>query len=271
MKSFFSFVFSKSFLINLAVLFVLLFIGIFVALSMLSNYTNHGETYEVPVLLDSNVEEAKVLLEKQGMSLVISDSLFVDEKKPGLVLEQQPKSGSMVKSGRKVFVTICAVNPEMIVMPQLTDVSFRQAISIAQSSGLRIGEVSYEFSEYEDLVLSQKVGGSDAAVGISVLKGSYVDLVVGRRGAGSSVIVPDLLGESVENFGSRMANLGLTIGARIYDESIVEAADSLRARVYRQQPAAGASLEYGGLIDVWLTVDNTLFEVPADDDLEVEF
>ncbi|MFV0365764.1 MAG: PASTA domain-containing protein [Mangrovibacterium sp.] len=263
MKRFFSFLISKSFLIQLIIAIVLLMVGFMITLTAISNYTNHGESYEVPTLRGVNVQDAEMLLEKNKMNLVIADSLFVDDEAPGAVLEQQPKAGQQVKEGRKVFVTICATNPDKILMPQLTDVSFRQAVSIIQASGLRIGDITYEASEYENLVLSQRYKSDEIVAGEPIAKGAYIDLVVGRKGHVGRTAVPYLKGMSKDEVQIVLDSLQLTMGAVIYDSSVLTAEDTFIARVARQKPMVDGEQElqvdFGSLVDIWLSADSTQY------------
>ncbi|MFV0554542.1 MAG: PASTA domain-containing protein [Mangrovibacterium sp.] len=263
MKRFFSFLISKTFLIHLIIALVLVWVGFMITLRAIANYTNHGVSYEVPRLNGVNIAEAEPLLEHSKMQLVIADSLFMDGKTPGTILEQLPKAGQRVKEGRKVFVSICASNPDQILMPKVTDISFRQAMNIIQASDLRIGDVKYQVSEFEDLVLEQKYRDAPIAAGNSIAKGSYIDLVVGKKGAIEKVNVPKLRGLNQSEVNNVLTSLNLSLGAVIFDHSVVSAEDSINARVFRQNPVSDnqqmRQIDYGSLVDVWMSIDSTKY------------
>ncbi|MFV0522145.1 MAG: PASTA domain-containing protein [Mangrovibacterium sp.] len=254
-----------------------------ITLSAISTYTHHGVSYEVPDLDGVNINKVDPMLEAGKMNLVISDSLFVDDKSPGTILEQMPGAGQQVKEGRKIFVTICASNPEQILMPQLTDISFRQAVSIIQSSGLRIGDINYKASEYEGLVLEQQYQGNTIESGMPIAKGAYIDLTVGKKGDVGKSIIPDLRGISQEDAQAVLDSLHLMLGAVIYDNSIITPEDSLNARIVNQKPMSDSlqesHVDYGSLVDVWLSVDSTkLMKLDKDaskleytDETDIEF
>lgn len=268
MKPFLSFLFSKSFLIQLIIAVVILIVGCMVVLRAIANYTKHGETYEVPSLHGETIADAETLLESNKMHLVIADSLFVDDAKPGTILEQIPQAGQQVKEGRKVFATISASNPDQIIMPQLTDISFRQALSIIQACDLRIGDISYRSSEYEDLVLEQQLYGEKIPAGKPVSKGSYIALVVGKRGAVGKTTVPQLAGACLEACQMKLSSKRLNLGAVLYDGTVITAEDSAQAQVVRQKPAAESNIDLGGLVDIWLSTDSD--QVPIARELDVQ-
>ncbi len=274
MESLFSFLRSKKFLVQVLIAVGILIVVFTITLTSLSSYTNHGESYTVPNLRGIDMEEAKQLLRENKMELILSDSLFVDDAKPGSVLEQLPQAGHQVKEGRKVFVTICAYSPEQILMPQLTDISYRQAVSIIQSYGLRVGKISYKASEYEDLVLDQICSGQHIPAGTPISTGTYIGLVVGKRGSLTKIMVPDLLGATKNDAQQTLSNLSLNLGAVIYDSSVVTASDSLNARVIRQKPAYDSlemnPVDGGSLVDIWLSINNDELEAEGET-TEIEF
>ncbi|MDL2222383.1 PASTA domain-containing protein, partial [Parabacteroides sp. OttesenSCG-928-N08] len=58
------------------------------------------------------------------------DSVFSKDVAPGSVVELVPKAGSKVKEGRIVFVTINALTAQMGRIPEVEDLSFRQAYAL---------------------------------------------------------------------------------------------------------------------------------------------
>ena len=47
----------------------------------------------------------------------MTDSIFFKELPRGTVAKQNPKPGSKVKEYRRIYLTMNAVNPEMVTMP----------------------------------------------------------------------------------------------------------------------------------------------------------
>ncbi len=259
MKSFFAFIFSKTFLIQVLIAIFITVIGVMVSLYMLDDYTNHGETYTVPKLEGMAQDDAEKVLNEHRMVYVLSDSLYSEIATPGTIIDQQPKAGQQVKEGRKIFITICALAPEQIEMPRLTDISFRQAMNLLKLSGLHVGEISYEASQYPGLVLEQKFNGVSISPGVKISKGESIDFIIGKRGAGEFTVVPNLIGEEQLAASQQLSTMQLNVGAIIYDETVVTKEDSLMAKVWQQRPTPNSNkqIRTGMLVDMWLTVDST--------------
>ena len=134
---------------------VLLVSGIlFLTLQSLKSYTRHGQSFPVPDFRGLVKQEANAKATQNNLKVVIIDSVFSDKVKPGAVVEQLPEAGFGVKENRTILLTINSTNKEKVVLPKLTDISYRQALVLAENCGLLVGEIFYQPSEYNNLVLS---------------------------------------------------------------------------------------------------------------------
>ena len=153
-----------------------------VALNILKSYTRHGTEVVMPDFIGKNAQE---LLLKEDISkdyiIVVSDYIYDRNTPPGTVLKQDPHVGEMVKSGRKVYVTVASSEPPKVIMPQLQDVSLRQAEIMLKAIGLELGTVIYKPSPYENAVLEQLYRGRAIAAGDEISAGETVTLVVGKN------------------------------------------------------------------------------------------
>ncbi|MCL1851389.1 MAG: PASTA domain-containing protein [Bacteroidetes bacterium] len=166
---------------------ILLVTGVFivicvVALFVLDSYTRHGTEVMMPNFIGM---DSKELLNKNDVSkdyiIVVSDYLFDKKTVPGTVLKQDPHVGEMVKKGRKVYVTVASSTPPKVIMPQLQDVSLRQAEIMLKAIGLQLGPVIYKPSPYENAVLEQLYNGREIRLGTEISAGETVVLVVGKN------------------------------------------------------------------------------------------
>jgi len=153
-----------------------------VVLFVLSSYTRHGTEVVMP---DFTGMDSQELLKKESASkdfiIVVSDYLF-DKKSPsGTILKQDPHVGEMVKKGRKVYVTVASDTPPKVIMPQLQDVSLRQAEIMLKAVGLMLGPVIFKPSLYENAVLEQLYKGRAIAPGTEISMGETITLVVGKN------------------------------------------------------------------------------------------
>ncbi len=251
-----AFLSSKTFLLNVGAAVLVTLILLIVTLFALRGYTDHGESFAIPDFQNMDMGEVHRLAAEKDLRCEIIDSIYTRDAAPGTVIDQFPVPGFSVKEGRTVFLTICSISPERIMMPELTDISLRQAVSMMQGVGLNVGEVEYVPSEFPNLVLAQKFRGSLIASGEMIDRGSSIDLVVGKSASGEMTIIPDLTGVTLEQAQNEIAILNLSMGAVIYDESVLNIADSINARVWQQHPEPSDEMVYQGIsVDLWLTVE----------------
>jgi beta-lactam-binding protein with PASTA domain len=162
-----------------------------------------------------------------------------------------------------------AMNPEKIMMPNLVNLTIRQAQSRLESFGLKIGKITYEPDLGINVVLAQKYQGKPISEGDTIIKGSFVDLVLGRGLSSESTRVPELTGLTIEEATLKAADSYLRLGAVIPDPDIQEESEPV-AKIYRQRPEynKNITIPFGSSIDVWLTLDSTKIQVEMNDTLD---
>ncbi|MFW5754328.1 MAG: PASTA domain-containing protein [Marinilabiliaceae bacterium] len=257
--SFFKNIFNKTFAWHLGIVFasgILVIVLIFIGLDI---YTRHGQEFEAPDFRGLTEEQFTDLIEKHDLRYAIIDSVYVADSVPGVVLEQTPKAGSLVKKNRNIFFTINSWEPEKVQMPDVIDYSIRNARVMLESFGLEVGELMYVPSEYSNLVLGQHHEGKAIEPGTSLERGSTIDLVVGKGLSNQRTAVPHLVGLKKEAAKEVIKELSLNIGAEIYDTTVVNKEDSAEAFVWKQNPEASREnlLQLGSSIDLWLTTDSS--------------
>lgn len=179
---FIDFLFSKLFLKHFLIALIIgnvLFWGSLLSLNLI---TRHGETILVPDVKGLTIEEATKKLNEKKLACIVADSVFQLNKPKGSIIDQNPPSNFKVKSGRKVFLTINSFFPERVKMPNVVGVSLRQAKSVLETYGLKVGQLRYVPDIAKDNVLDQKFKGKKITEGSVVEKGSAIDLVLGRGG-----------------------------------------------------------------------------------------
>jgi beta-lactam-binding protein with PASTA domain len=260
---------SRKFLLHLVLAVLLIIALMFLTLQGLKIYTRHGESNPVPDFYGLSQEEAKAAASQYDLRIEIVDSLYMNEAEPGAVVDQLPEAGSRVKKDRTIFLTINSSQPEQVILPQLTDISFRQAQVLIENSGLQIGNISYRPSEYNDLVLEIQKDSVELHTGQQLPKGSSIDLVVGREQGNQVTSLPNLLGLTIPEAKETLTNSMLNTGVIIYDESILSAEDSTNAMIWKQQPnpRITATAPLGSSVDLWVTVD----QLKIDDAAEIGY
>jgi beta-lactam-binding protein with PASTA domain len=254
--SFRKFITSRVFGLNILLAAIVTILLIWLTLYLLSKYTNHGESFPTPDFYGLEQDGVELLSTRMEVRYLVNDSIYDIAYKPGTVIDQSPQSGHYIKRGRKIYLTIAAHNPEYISLPKLTDVSLRQARLQIEASGLVVGDVVFRPSEFNNLVLEQKIGGVVVSAGETVPKGTVIELIVGKTSVDKKTMVPDLSGYNIENARKAIFEKSLSVGAVIYDGSVVVKEDSLNARVWKQSPSPekNGGVELGTSVDLWLSL-----------------
>lgn len=261
---FLRFLISKKFFRHLGLAITLSFIILLSILVWLKIYTHHGQAISVPNLTGLTEDEVADVTSSRNLRFEIVDSVFSSEMPRGTVLKQNPRAGSRVKKNRNLFLTMNAINPETVAMPQLVGLSIRQARLALQNAGLTLGDIEYKPDYAINNVLQQLYRDSVINEGTEIGKGAVIGLVLGMGVSKETTRIPDLMGLGAEVARKIIADYYLNIGAITYDESMLDAEDSALAFVWRQYPEFDEfrRLNMGMEVDVWLTVDSTLLPLP---------
>ena len=238
---------NKNFFIQLLIAAAVMLAVAFALLKSLDLYSRHGSHVTVPHVVDMTSAEAATKLDDEGLDVIVTDSLYAEGKKPGVVLEQNPTGGAEVKKGRKVYLLISTGTPPMVEVPDLRDLSLREANALLETKGLKLGSVGKRPGP--GAVLDMKYKGKILTPKTKLQKGSAVDVVIGT-GAGEGLVpVPDLSGMTRNEVINMLSAMNLGVGF----EKFENVRDSSRAKVTRQYPlpSDAPSINIGEVIDVW--------------------
>ena len=164
---------------------ILAAMAIVAALSYLSFHwitytTHHGEEITVPDLSRLSVEQAEEKLDELDLDFTILDTVDFKVEFPKLtIVDQEPKPGSKVKIGRKIYLKINAAKFTMVSVPDLVERTYRQALPTLEAVGLLEGTITYKPYLGKDMVLEMLMNGKKIKAGDKVLKSSKIDLVLG--------------------------------------------------------------------------------------------
>lgn len=217
--------------------------------------THHGETVTIPDLRGSYVEEAEILLSKQGLFPAVIDSVYVPGRKLGTIIDQIPGPNATVKRNRPVYLIINSRQVHQVSLPELYDVSYRQADAMLQSLGLSVASVESAPSDYKDLVIGVKLGGRSLIAGTRIPEGSALVLVVGNGKGNVKVEVPFLKGMNLEDATQAALAESFVIGTLNYD--VPPSGNESEYIIYRQRPAAGSASPSGTRIDLYFSKDKS--------------
>ena len=146
----------------------------------LSKYTLHGEEIEVPALYGMSEESATFLLESQGLRASVADSGYNKRLPANAVLAQNPATGSKVKAGRTIYMTINSLTSPTVAIPDLVDnCSVREATAKLTAMGFKLTEPELVDGE-RDWVYGIMAQGKDIEAGQRMSPEIALTLVIGN-------------------------------------------------------------------------------------------
>ena len=192
-------------------------------LKWLDSYTNHNEFIKVPNFNGIHLSEFDSLFNFYELQYEIIDSVFDQSRQKGVVINQDPLPNTDVKKNRKIYLTINALKIRTVNMPDVFDLTLRQAVSDLQKNGLEVGQLEYRANIATNKVLGFKINGIEIEVGQELYYGTTIDLVVGQGLSNKKVAIPNLIGLllvtiSVKHIGSGATSAflaGVPAGATI--------------------------------------------------------
>ncbi len=171
---------SKYFGIQILIALGILFLLSYLFLHWLTYSTEHGHEIEVPSLSKMSESQVKEKLDAVNLEYVILDSVDFRKGFPKhSVVEQDPIPGDKVKEGRKIYLKINSSGFTTVVIPNLIEKTYRQAVPTLKSLGLEEGTITYKPYLGRDMVLEMHLNGKKLNPGDKVFKSSKIDLVLG--------------------------------------------------------------------------------------------
>ncbi len=250
---FLRFLFSRMFFINLVIAIVILILLLLFSIKFLDIYTRHGEELKVPDVRGMTMKEIEAAGFEGEYNFSVTDSVYDDSNRKGAVVLQDPLPGAKVKKGRSIYISVVAMLPEKVIMPDLRDLSMRQAINILESKKMTVGKLIYEPSFDKNAVLEQFYRGDTVKPGDTLSKGSVIDLVVGSGDEQYRIPIPFLIGKKRDEAIYALNIASFNLGREFYMDSVMDNT----ARVYMQDPRWDSQIPYfpGDSIHLWYRSD----------------
>jgi len=96
------------------------------------------------------------------------------------VISQFPEADSEVKINRKLYLTINPSGYRKITVPNIIQITRRNAEAMIHSVGFEVGEITYQDNIGKDMVLEIKHQGETIKPGILLPRMSTIDLILGN-------------------------------------------------------------------------------------------
>ena len=242
-----SFLKQKKFYIHLLIIILLSFILLWLTIKMLNLYTRHDKVYELPDFTGMTTSEVEKTYGKDYHFILI-DSIYSKTQTPGSIVQQDPLPNSKVKRGRNVYYIIVAKTPERTTMPNLNNLSLRQALVLLESSGLQVKELQYVKHFARNAIREQRFNDAVIKPGTELNKGSKITLYVGLGTEERNMQLPSLYGIPASEVQHVLNMAGLNLGNETYEDR-----DSIQyMKVHKMDPPfSKKSVRPGTFVNVW--------------------
>ena len=167
-------------LLNLFLMIGLSCLLIVITFSWIKSYTRHGQYISVPDVSGMFEEEAGQALAAVGLKYEVLDYKYDRMTVEGGVIEQKPKSGSFVKDGRTIYLTLNSGREPLRAVPDVADnSSLRAAESRLNAAGFKLGRTVYVDGDL-DWVYEIRYQGEKIEAGTQIPEGSTLTIVAGN-------------------------------------------------------------------------------------------
>jgi beta-lactam-binding protein with PASTA domain len=177
-------------------------------------YTNYDEGLTVPDVSQISLEEAQQQLTSYGLRYEVAQRRSNSAYPADYVIDQTPGPSEIVKPNRKIYLTVNTKSNPTVKVPDVVNLSYRNARIQLQNYGLQVGTVSYESSRFKNSVLRQSVPPEK-----EVPKGTVVDLAVSDGLGEKMVKIPNIEGLRLSEAQQKIQEIGLRVGEIRYQPS----------------------------------------------------
>jgi serine/threonine-protein kinase len=233
----------KKIVISAAVIILILIVG--VVAGVLANNKFGGSSSsdaEVPKIIGLNKDEAKKQVESAKLNYV-EVGTEKSSKPAGTVTRCYPSEGTKVKVNSDVRVYISS-GETASTMPNLKDMDLASAKDIINSNGLKLGNVSYQYS---DTVAKDNVISQTPDVDSPIDSSTVVDLVVSKGPEYKTTKVPNLKNATLDQAGNMLANANLKLGSTFSEDTTDK---SLDGKIFEQSVDPDSEVKEGTAISV---------------------
>ena len=223
--------------------FILLFLAFDVVIMPL--YVQQGQTRNVPSVLGMPIEQARKTLADSGLDFKETEPKSDKQYAIGTVAAQNPPAGAEVKQGRNVYLTVSG-GERFVNVPVLRGRSLRDATFTLETSGLTLGNITYQVSlEFpENTIIDQ-----ETAPATNVKRGSRISVIVSQGRSADRLPVPKTAGKTLTEAERIIIQAGFNVGNITFQVNL----DLLPNTVIDQYPRAGELAGSGTAIDLFVS------------------
>lgn len=250
---YFKFLTQRAFYIHLLIIIALIVTIIEAAFISLKGYTRHAEEIIVPDFVGLDCDSIMEAYQDE-YHFIMLDSIYSKVFSEGSIYQQDPLPNSKVKKGRNMYLVKVSEAPEKVAMPNLRNLSLRQALVSLKANGLKVSELEFVEHFAKNAIVDQKFEGKIVEPGTEIIKGSEIKLLVGYGHDDKRTHLPNLLTVKKENVKRDIIEASLNLGNEIYMDNDEEG----KYKVYKMKPAYNIEtlVQLGSKVDVWYRSEN---------------
>lgn len=172
---------SKSLTKQIFLMVSVVFIVFFLVYNSLMIYTKHNRYIEVPNLSGLNLDDAIDVLKKNRLKYeVLDSSKFFVEIPNYSIISQIPLEKELVKKNRKIYLNVNPRNFQKVSLPNVIQITKRNAESILTALGFQVLEYNYVDDIGKDMVLDVLYEGEKILPGQKIPMNSGLSLILGN-------------------------------------------------------------------------------------------
>jgi len=217
-------------------------------------YIHHNKEIVLPDIVGMTYKEGRQLLKSKGFKFIVEDRIPDGSIPPDIILAQNPVGNSIIRKGRRVYITLSALaNP--VVVPSLVGDSEREAQFKISKAGLKLGSIEREFSSFfpEGVIMNQS-----PIFNSRIKKGSEVAITVSLGRFPDEIIVPDVMGKNYEIVKEIIKKAGLVVGNLYYVADNDLLPNTVLGMAFKDEPITyGMVLKPDDKIDIILSKIDT--------------
>jgi beta-lactam-binding protein with PASTA domain len=255
----------KSFLFHLGIVIVICAILYTSFFATLHWVTKHGEEVKIPDIRGKDITAAVAKLKSMRFEVAV-DSIYEPAQKPLCVLKQVPDTGSSVKEGRTVFLTVNMLIPPHIPMPNLVNLSFRSAEMLLRNNKLLLGDTTFVPDIAAGAIKQQLYKGQDIRPGEMISQGSKISLVIGNGLGNTEFDMPEVTTMTVDEALAVLAQYNLQPIVVPYDKTTT-ITDTPSAKVVDQRPRALNDAGQPNRVKAGQIIDISIAQNPSPEDI----
>ncbi|HEX7320426.1 MAG TPA: PASTA domain-containing protein [bacterium] len=202
--------------------------------------TRSGGEVEIPNVVGSTTEQARVILESKSLLLMVGGEEDNDKYGENIIFRQTPLPGSTVRSKSTITVFI-SKGTSASFLPDLKGMGLSEATARLSQLNLKIGEVR---TEENSSVEKDKIVSTVPPAGSRIRKDDMITIVLSSGAQLGDV--PRLVGRALSTAKRLIEEGGFEVGSVSYEVST----EINVGIIISQSPSAGTKLKKGSKINL---------------------